>query len=231
MAIKLKDLLKSLLKEGEHDNEWKNPKYYNSDGSEKASEPKGPEHVEEPGSSVYGPDDDFPMVDVPQNQPLKNSSGEDAAEQAHELDLVSKGWGNWADPTGKTVAHTVDGHLVKNDSTSNDAETDATDLSLQSLTTGMVDNKSKEPEKKKYSNVAAQIRQRKEAHPEQFCSNSKCLWRIKDGYGKDLEPCKNHPLPQNKPTPSQVIATDLRTPEQKAKDNAILAKYKAKYKK
>lgn len=37
----------------------------------------------------------------------------DAAEQAHKLGLVSGGWGTWKDQSGKTVAKTVRGQLVK----------------------------------------------------------------------------------------------------------------------
>lgn len=42
-------------------------------------------------------------------------SGEtEATQQAHQLGLVSKGWGNWADPqSGQTVAKTIQGKLVK----------------------------------------------------------------------------------------------------------------------
>lgn len=47
--------------------------------------------------------------------PNATESGEsDAARQAHELGLVSKGYGNWGDPqSGETVAKTVKGQLVK----------------------------------------------------------------------------------------------------------------------
>lgn len=39
----------------------------------------------------------------------------DAAEQAHKLGLVSGGWGTWKDASGKTVAKTIQGQLVKLD--------------------------------------------------------------------------------------------------------------------
>lgn len=41
------------------------------------------------------------------------------------------------------------------------------------------------------SAVAAKVRTEKEAHPERFCSNSKCLWRVVTARG--LNPCQNHP--------------------------------------
>jgi hypothetical protein len=48
-------------------------------------------------------------------QPAKKSSS-DAAEKAHALNLVSKPYGNWADPSsGETVAKTIDNNLVKID--------------------------------------------------------------------------------------------------------------------
>jgi hypothetical protein len=48
-------------------------------------------------------------------QPAKKSSS-DAAEKAHALKLVSKPYGNWADPSsGETVAKTIDNNLVKVD--------------------------------------------------------------------------------------------------------------------
>lgn len=47
--------------------------------------------------------------------PAKKSSS-DAAEKAHGLNLVSKPYGNWADPSsGQVVAKTVQGNLVKTD--------------------------------------------------------------------------------------------------------------------
>lgn len=39
----------------------------------------------------------------------------EAREQAHQLGLVSAGWGYWKDKTGRTVAQTIDGQLVKLD--------------------------------------------------------------------------------------------------------------------
>lgn len=42
-----------------------------------------------------------------------NSGESDAAKQAHKLGLTSKGYGNWADQSGETVAKTVKGQLVK----------------------------------------------------------------------------------------------------------------------
>ncbi|MBW3545405.1 MAG: GNAT family N-acetyltransferase [Bacteroidetes bacterium] len=38
---------------------------------------------------------------------------EDASDQAHKLGLTSAGWGYWKDKSGKTVAQTIQGKLVK----------------------------------------------------------------------------------------------------------------------
>jgi hypothetical protein len=40
-------------------------------------------------------------------------SDSEAAEQAHHLGLTAAGWGTWRDQSGKTVAKTVQGKLVK----------------------------------------------------------------------------------------------------------------------
>ena len=42
------------------------------------------------------------------------------------------------------------------------------------------------------SNVAASERKNKEAHPELYCSNKRCLWRIVTSKGSN--PCRNHPV-------------------------------------
>lgn len=53
----------------------------------------------------------------------RESDKSDAAEQAHGLGLISKGWGRWADPqTDEIVAKTVHGHLVKIDNSNRDDE-------------------------------------------------------------------------------------------------------------
>lgn len=44
---------------------------------------------------------------------LLNEDGSEASEEAHRLGLTSAGWGYWKDKSGKTVARTVDGKLVK----------------------------------------------------------------------------------------------------------------------
>jgi hypothetical protein len=53
---------------------------------------------------------------VTDNNGATSSSDEsEASTQAHRLGLVSGGFGYWKDQTGKTVARTVQGHLVKLD--------------------------------------------------------------------------------------------------------------------
>lgn len=39
--------------------------------------------------------------------------------------------------------------------------------------------------------VAAKVRRAKEAHPERYCANRVCLWRIVDRDGNPT-PCPNH---------------------------------------
>ena len=43
-------------------------------------------------------------------------------------------------------------------------------------------------------NVAQSVRLKKEKHPEIFCQNAKCLWRIWTLAGPN--PCPNHPIAQ-----------------------------------
>lgn len=38
--------------------------------------------------------------------------------------------------------------------------------------------------------VAAKVRQEKDAHPERFCANRRCLWRIQRQDGD--QPCPKH---------------------------------------
>lgn len=40
-------------------------------------------------------------------------------------------------------------------------------------------------------NVAAKVRHEKEQHPERFCSNPRCLWRVKHN-GRVDTPCPKH---------------------------------------
>jgi hypothetical protein len=50
-----------------------------------------------------------------------------------------------------------------------------------------------------YGQVAAKIRAEKEAHPERFCPNRKCLWRIVTAQGPN--PCRNHQEQQRRDEP------------------------------
>jgi hypothetical protein len=46
--------------------------------------------------------------------------------------------------------------------------------------------------------IAAKVAAVKAAHPEQFCKHPRCLWRVKSGRdGRDLEPCRRHPVNPN----------------------------------
>jgi hypothetical protein len=42
-----------------------------------------------------------------------------------------------------------------------------------------------------YANVAAKVRKDKEAHPERYCRDPKCLWRTMTPSGPN--PCRKHP--------------------------------------
>lgn len=48
-------------------------------------------------------------------------------------------------------------------------------------------------------NIAQKERERKEAHPEDFCGDRRCLWRTqtRDGY----KPCPKHPVSKRSPEP------------------------------
>jgi hypothetical protein len=50
-------------------------------------------------------------------------------------------------------------------------------------------------------NPAEHSRKDKELHPERYCANTKCLWRIVTARGPN--PCKNHPVAV--PTASLVL--------------------------
>lgn len=43
-----------------------------------------------------------------------------------------------------------------------------------------------------HNSVAKSVREKKEAHPELFCSAKGCLWRIKTSRGD--KPCRKHPF-------------------------------------
>lgn len=48
---------------------------------------------------------------------------------------------------------------------------------------------------KSHGQVAASVAQEKERHPERFCKEPKCLWRVATRNGSN--PCKKHPQPQH----------------------------------
>ena len=50
-------------------------------------------------------------------------------------------------------------------------------------------------------NVAASVRLAKDKHPERFCANPRCLWRIVRGDGS-ANPCRNHPAPAKREQPA-----------------------------
>ena len=54
----------------------------------------------------------LPKEEINENKNL-NEEESDTADQAHKLGLTAAGWGYWADASGKKVARTIQGHLVK----------------------------------------------------------------------------------------------------------------------
>jgi hypothetical protein len=93
--IKLSEMVNKLLREFEEDD----PKHFAHDDDfpmEKGGDDRPEKKPETPGT--------------PENGVSKNS---EASEEAHKLGLIAKPYGNWADKTGKTVAKTISGKLVK----------------------------------------------------------------------------------------------------------------------
>lgn len=43
-----------------------------------------------------------------------------------------------------------------------------------------------------YGQVAAKVRAYKEKHPELYCPDPKCLWRVVTSYGRKPNPCPRH---------------------------------------
>jgi hypothetical protein len=71
---------------------------------------------------------------------VMHEESSEAADQAHELGLVSKGWGRWADPqSGDIVAKTIQGKLVKVDPKGDDQQSDD---ETNDYTTSVMRNKS-----------------------------------------------------------------------------------------
>src|SRR6185312_1542452 len=54
----------------------------------------------------------LPKEEINESKNL-NEEESDTADQAHKLGLTAAGWGYWADASGKKVARTIQGHLVK----------------------------------------------------------------------------------------------------------------------
>jgi len=50
--------------------------------------------------------------------------------------------------------------------------------------------------------VAAKVRREKDAHPERFCRNAQCLWRVVTRNGD--KPCPKHPV---SPSPARTHST------------------------
>lgn len=48
--------------------------------------------------------------------------------------------------------------------------------------------------------IAAKVRLEKEQHPERFCRDASCLWRIAKRAGP--QPCPYHPAPVEQPVPA-----------------------------
>lgn len=41
-------------------------------------------------------------------------------------------------------------------------------------------------------NVATAVRRSKERHPEHYCPNPRCLWRVVNGQTGEVKPCPKH---------------------------------------
>lgn len=54
-------------------------------------------------------------------------------------------------------------------------------------------------------NPAAKTRERKEAHPEDYCADARCLWRVHHIDGR-VTPCPKHPTPTAAPRPVVPLA-------------------------
>jgi hypothetical protein len=108
MKIKLSEIVKKLLREYEGEDD---PKHFSHDDDfpmEKGGDDR-PEKKPEPAKAPT-PEKKPETPGTPENGASHDS---EAAEQAHKLKLIAKPYGNWADQSGKVVAKTVDGKLVK----------------------------------------------------------------------------------------------------------------------
>jgi hypothetical protein len=71
-----------------------------------------PKHMKE--ASKKEPSKEAPAEQPAKEEPKQVSAGEgDAGEQAKKLGLTHAGWGNYKDSSGKVVARSIDGQLVK----------------------------------------------------------------------------------------------------------------------
>jgi hypothetical protein len=52
--------------------------------------------------------------------------------------------------------------------------------------------------------IAQKVRLEKEAHPERFCRNPRCLWRIVSGCTGQATPCRKHPITYQAPVAPEV---------------------------
>jgi hypothetical protein len=57
-------------------------------------------------------------------------------------------------------------------------------------------------------NTAAKVRTEKEQHPDRFCSNPSCLWRVVTRNG--VNPCQKHPAPSAPSTPAADATSTAR---------------------
>jgi hypothetical protein len=135
-VIKLKQLLKEAL---EAKKEKRNKLYHQTKPVQFKKPPEGPDVDEDPKAEKEQKDVNKRMEDqaevanpssvetfkklrdnfqaaVNEVNGVVSEEESDAAEKAHQLKLVAKPYGNWADPSsGETVAKTVKGQLVKLD--------------------------------------------------------------------------------------------------------------------
>lgn len=63
-----------------------------------------------------------------------------------------------------------------------------------------------------HSSVAARERRAKEEHPELFCADRRCLWRVVRGDGS-ANPCRKHPAPAASSTPYTSVQAADELPE------------------
>jgi hypothetical protein len=60
-----------------------------------------------------------------------------------------------------------------------------------------------------HASVAASVRRAKEAHPENYCAEPRCLWRVVNGQTGEIRPCPKHPTDVSRYSPeSHDVSVD-----------------------